>query len=144
MNNQKEVEILLVEDNPTDAELALRASKKNNLANRVLVVTDGEKALDFIFARGPFSGRKIDAFVKSALGRHSRSMKPVPVKTGSGSPEDLRKTRFPPSQRMTKPQSLPSGTGNETHRDSKDRRQSRRFRKVMPRRHHREARAEQT
>jgi CheY-like chemotaxis protein len=56
MNN--EVEILLVEDNPSDAELALRALKKNNLANNVIRVCDGEEALDFIFARGPFKDRK--------------------------------------------------------------------------------------
>ena len=55
-----EVEILLVEDNPSDAELAMRALKKNNLANKLVVVTDGEEALDFIFARGKFSDRKIE------------------------------------------------------------------------------------
>jgi len=49
-----EVEILLVEDNPNDAELALRALKKNNLANNVIRVCDGEEALDYIFARGQF------------------------------------------------------------------------------------------
>ena len=58
MNGQ--VEILLVEDNPNDAELALRALKKNNLANNVAVVTDGEEALDFVFARGAYSHRKIE------------------------------------------------------------------------------------
>jgi two-component system, response regulator len=56
MNN--EVEILLVEDNPSDAELALRALKKNNLANNVIRVCDGEEALDFIFARGQFKTRE--------------------------------------------------------------------------------------
>ncbi len=56
MNN--EIEILLVEDNPNDAELALRALKKNNLANNVIRVCDGEEALDFIFARGPFKDKK--------------------------------------------------------------------------------------
>ncbi len=55
-----EVEILLVEDNPTDAELTLRALKKNNLANRVQVVTDGAEALDFIFANGVYKGRDIN------------------------------------------------------------------------------------
>lgn len=58
MNGQ--VEILLVEDNPNDAELALRALKKNNLANNVAVVTDGEEALDFVFARGAFGQRNIE------------------------------------------------------------------------------------
>jgi two-component system response regulator len=51
------VEILLVEDNPNDAELALRALRKNNLANKVVHVVDGEQALDFLFARGQFSDR---------------------------------------------------------------------------------------
>jgi two-component system response regulator len=56
MNN--EVEILLVEDNPNDAELALRALKKNNLANNVIRVCDGEEAVDYIFARGQFKSRE--------------------------------------------------------------------------------------
>ena len=55
-----EVEILLVEDNPTDVELTLRALKKNNLANKVQVVTDGEQALEFIFATGSCKGRDIN------------------------------------------------------------------------------------
>ena len=59
MNDPNEVEILLVEDNPNDAELTLRALKKNHLANQVVVVTDGEEALDFIFARGAYSNRKV-------------------------------------------------------------------------------------
>ena len=56
MNN--EVEILLVEDNPNDAELAMRALKKNKLANNVIRVCDGEEALDFIFARGQYKTRE--------------------------------------------------------------------------------------
>ena len=60
MNDIREVEVLLVEDNPQDAELALRALKKNSFANSVTVVTDGEEALDFIFARGAFSDRKVE------------------------------------------------------------------------------------
>jgi CheY-like chemotaxis protein len=45
------MEILLVEDNPNDVELTLRALRKHNLTNRVHVVNDGEEALDFVFAR---------------------------------------------------------------------------------------------
>ncbi len=60
MNDTNAVEILLVEDNPNDAELALRALKKNNLANHVAVVTDGEEALDFVFARGKYVHRKVE------------------------------------------------------------------------------------
>jgi CheY-like chemotaxis protein len=54
-----EVEILLVEDNSSDAELTIRALKKNNLANEIITVTDGEEALDFIFARGAYSQRQV-------------------------------------------------------------------------------------
>jgi len=60
MNDQAIVEILLVEDNPEDAELAMRALKKNNLANNIVHVSDGEEALDFIFARGAYGGRQIE------------------------------------------------------------------------------------
>ncbi len=62
-----EVEILLVEDNPTDVELTLRALKKNNLANKVQVVTDGEQALEFIFATGAYKDRKTDKKPKVIL-----------------------------------------------------------------------------
>jgi CheY-like chemotaxis protein len=55
-----EVEILLVEDNPSDAELTLRALKRRNLANKVHVVKDGAEALDFIFATGAYINRDID------------------------------------------------------------------------------------
>ncbi len=52
----QDVEILLVEDNPHDVELTLRALKKHKLANKVEVAKDGVEALDFIFARGRFAG----------------------------------------------------------------------------------------
>ena len=52
------VEILLVEDNPNDVEMALRAFKKNKLANSIFVVEDGEEALDFIFTKGNFADRE--------------------------------------------------------------------------------------
>jgi CheY-like chemotaxis protein len=55
----KEVEILLVEDNPTDAELCIRALKKSNLANSLVWVKDGAEALDFIFATGAYLGRDV-------------------------------------------------------------------------------------
>ncbi len=55
--NHSPVEILLVEDNPNDVELALHALKKNNLTNRIEVVRDGEEALDFIFGNGIDSNR---------------------------------------------------------------------------------------
>jgi len=52
-----EVEILLVEDNPSDVELTLRALKKQHLADKVHVVRDGAAAVDFLFATGPYAGR---------------------------------------------------------------------------------------
>lgn len=52
------VEILLVEDNPTDAELTIAALRESNLANHLVWVKDGEQALDFLFGRGPFAGRQ--------------------------------------------------------------------------------------
>jgi two-component system response regulator len=54
--DSKAVEILLVEDNPDDLELALHALRKDKLANRIQVARDGEEALDYIFARGAHAG----------------------------------------------------------------------------------------
>ncbi len=59
MTDIKSCDVLLVEDDQNDAELALRALKKNNLANNVFVVSDGEEALEFIFATGRYSTRDI-------------------------------------------------------------------------------------
>jgi two-component system, response regulator len=54
-----QVEVLLVEDNPHDAEMTIRSLKKVNLANNLVHVKDGEEALDFIFAQGKFADRDI-------------------------------------------------------------------------------------
>lgn len=54
------LEILLVEDNPSDAELTLHALRKSKLANHIHHVRDGEEALDFFFCRGAFSNRHFD------------------------------------------------------------------------------------
>lgn len=51
-----EVEVLLVEDNPHEAQLALRCFKQFNLGNRLLHIDDGIEALDFIFSRGKYEG----------------------------------------------------------------------------------------
>jgi two-component system, response regulator len=53
------VDILLVEDNPNDAELAIRALKKQNIANKLIHVGDGAAALDFLFATGEYAGRDV-------------------------------------------------------------------------------------
>jgi CheY-like chemotaxis protein len=55
----QEVQMLLVEDNPTDAELTLRALRGKGLRNRFVVVQDGAEALDFLFARGTYAGRDV-------------------------------------------------------------------------------------
>jgi two-component system, response regulator len=55
-----EIEILLVEDNASDAEMTIRALKANNLANRLLHLKNGADALDFIFAQELYSSRKIE------------------------------------------------------------------------------------
>jgi two-component system, response regulator len=57
--DQLPLDILLVEDNPQDAELTIRTFQKHNLANRVLVVEDGAEALDFIFCKGKYAHRSI-------------------------------------------------------------------------------------
>ena len=49
--------ILLVEDNPDDVDLTLRALKRNNIANKVDVVTDGAEALEYLFCTGEYDGR---------------------------------------------------------------------------------------
>jgi CheY-like chemotaxis protein len=63
----KQVEIVLVEDNPHDAELALRALKTYNLANDLIWLQDGVEALDFIFAQGQYSNRSIEDVPKVIL-----------------------------------------------------------------------------
>jgi len=67
MNNLNQTEILLIEDNPNDAEMAIRAFKKNKLTNNISLVNDGAKALDFIFAKGEFKNRDITKNPKIVL-----------------------------------------------------------------------------
>ena len=57
MDQYENVDILLVEDNPADAELTMRALRRGNLANHVTWVKDGAQALEFIFREGAFAGR---------------------------------------------------------------------------------------
>ena len=66
MENKK-FEILLVEDNSNDAELAMRALRKNNIANYIIHLKDGAIALDFIFGKGQYEGRNINDIPKVIL-----------------------------------------------------------------------------
>lgn len=67
MEDFKAVQILIVEDNPRDAEFAVRALRKNNLANDVLIARDGDEALDFFFCRGKYSKRSYSCPPKVVL-----------------------------------------------------------------------------
>jgi two-component system response regulator len=64
VNNFDPVQILIVEDNPYDAELTLRALRKHNLVNEVYVAEDGQEALDFLFCEGKFASRNISSPLK--------------------------------------------------------------------------------
>lgn len=55
-----QIEILLIEDNPSDAEMTIRALRKHNIANAVIHLKDGAEGLDFIFAEGIFKNRNIN------------------------------------------------------------------------------------
>jgi CheY-like chemotaxis protein len=61
------IEILLVEDNPDDLDMALRALRKAHLANHIQVARDGAEALDFIFGTGPHAGRNVENSPKVIL-----------------------------------------------------------------------------
>jgi len=67
MSATTDAEILLVEDNPNDAELTLRALARNRVTNQVFVVRDGAEALDFLFARGAYAHRDIEHQPKVVL-----------------------------------------------------------------------------
>lgn len=59
MSADAAIDILLVEDNPRDAELTIRALKRQRLANHIFLVEDGAAALDFVFARGEYAHRNM-------------------------------------------------------------------------------------
>jgi CheY-like chemotaxis protein len=62
-----QVDILLVEDNPQDAEMTIRALKRHKLANSIHHVKDGVEALDFVFATGSYSQRRVEDLPKVVL-----------------------------------------------------------------------------
>src|SRR5260370_13907689 len=59
--------ILLVEDNPDDEALTLRALKKNNIKNEVVIAHDGAEALDYLFGTGKYAGRNTDVLPQVVL-----------------------------------------------------------------------------
>ncbi|MCX7173607.1 MAG: response regulator [Proteobacteria bacterium] len=63
----EDVDILLVEDNPSDAELAMVVLKENNLTGKLVWVKDGAEALEFLFATGTYATRKIENCPKLVL-----------------------------------------------------------------------------
>ncbi len=107
MNNNL---ILLVEDNPDDEELTLRALKKNNIGNNLVVVRDGAEALDFLYCSGAYADRdphelpqvilldlklpKVDGLEVLAHIRAEQSTRflPVVVLTSSREEQDLIKS----------------------------------------------------
>lgn len=64
---QRQIDILLVEDNPDDAELTLHALRKENLANHIHVARDGEEALEFLFCNGNHAERSFERPPKLVL-----------------------------------------------------------------------------
>ena len=84
MTGKGEVEILLVEDDPKDARLTLHALQKENLRNRMEVVSDGEQALDFIFSQAACSGRSP---------RHPPDTRRLRRAVGSGVPRAVPRPR---------------------------------------------------
>lgn len=59
--------ILLAEDNPDDQQLALRAFKKSNLSNEIIIAKDGVEALDYLFGTGPYAGGELPPLPAVAL-----------------------------------------------------------------------------
>ncbi len=60
MIDENVIDILLVEDNPFDAELTMRALKEIKILNRIHLLTDGEEAMNYLFGLGEYSGRDIN------------------------------------------------------------------------------------
>ena len=106
MDKFENVDVLLVEDSPTDAELVMRALRKGKLANNIIWVKDGAEALEFIFRTGAYAGRpdqnpklilldiklpKVDGMevLKRLKGDENTRVIPVVVVTSSAEGRDL-------------------------------------------------------
>ena len=64
---EQKADILLVEDNPSDAEMAIRALRKSHVINALLHLQNGEEALNYLFAEGEYKGRNIEDLPKVIL-----------------------------------------------------------------------------
>ena len=103
-DDYERVELLLVDDSDTDAELCIRTLRSHHLANNIVRVKDGEEALDFLFGRGQFAGTnpdnppkvvlldlrlpKVDGLEVLAQVRADERLKTVPIVVLSSSKED--------------------------------------------------------
>ncbi|RPJ75702.1 MAG: response regulator [Alphaproteobacteria bacterium] len=65
--NQEIIDILLIEDNPSDVELILRALKRNSVISNIHIVSDGAEAVDYFSGTGKYTDRNIKAFPKLVL-----------------------------------------------------------------------------
>lgn len=65
--NHSEIEILLIDDNDNDAEMAIRSLRKNNVTNNILHLSDGATAIEYIYGTGRFEGRNINIKPKVIL-----------------------------------------------------------------------------
>jgi two-component system, response regulator len=110
MDNLNTIDILLIEDNPNDVELTLRAFRKNNIVNAIHVVSDGAEALEFLFAKGRYQNRgknhkpriilldlklpKVDGLevLKTIKGDERLKTIPVVVLTSSTEEQDIVKS----------------------------------------------------
>jgi CheY-like chemotaxis protein len=102
--NSESIEILLIEDNPNDALLTIRTLKQNNLANNIVHISDGQEALDYLYAEGGYRDRdplklpkvvfldlklpKISGLEVLARIRADERTKVVPVVILTSSPEE--------------------------------------------------------
>ena len=78
---QRQIEILLVEDNESDLELTLHALRKENLANNIHVAHDGEEGLEFIFCNGAHSDRSFSDLVGSETAKDRRHGSATPAQS---------------------------------------------------------------
>jgi two-component system response regulator len=107
MTDYNDIDVLIAEDSPTDAEMTIRALKKSNLANKLHWVKDGEEALDFLYCRNTYAARdplnqlklllldlkmpKVDGFdvLKIIKADERLSSVPVVVMTSSSQERDM-------------------------------------------------------